>query len=62
MDAASGSGEMIALDADRRAALIAFVEKNPMMPAEAKDRILKQLEADEVPAAMVERLESRMGG
>ena len=53
---------MIALDPDRRAALIAFVEKNPMMPDDAKARILKQLEAAEVSAAMVERLESRMGG
>ncbi len=58
----SGGGEMIALDADRREALIAFVKQNQRMPDDAKERILKQLEAAEVPAAMVERLESRMGG
>lgn len=60
--AAAEGGEMIALEPARREALVAFVKKNPMMPDDAKDRILKQLEADEVPAAMVERLESRMGG
>jgi hypothetical protein len=59
---APSDGEMITLDAERRHALIAFVKKNPMMPDDAKERILKQLEADEVPASMVERLEGRMGG
>ena len=59
---AATSEATIALDADRRAALIAFVNDNTRMPAEAKDRILKQLEADEVPVSVVERLESRMGG
>lgn len=57
-----GGGEMITLDPARREALIAFVKKNPMMPDDAKERILKQLEAEQVPAATVERLESRMGG
>ena len=57
-----GGGEMIALDADRRARLIAFVESNNRMPAEIRDQMLEQLKADEVPAQMVERLESRMGG
>ena len=55
-------GEMITLDADRRAKLIAFVESNNRMPAEIRDNMLEQLKADEVPAQMVERLESRMGG
>ncbi len=62
MGAGDDDGEMIALDPERRDALIAFVTKNPMMPQDAKDRILKQLEAAEVPVSMVERLESRMGG
>jgi len=53
---------MITLDPARREALIAFVKKNPRMPDDAKERILKQLEAEQVPAATVERLESRMGG
>lgn len=59
---ASAGNETITLDPARRDALIAFVKKNPMMPDDAKERILKQLEAEDVPAAMVERLESRMGG
>jgi len=58
----ASDGEMITLDPARREALIGAVKRNPMMPDDAKQRILKQLEAEEVPAAMVERLESRMGG
>lgn len=60
--AAAAGGEMIALDDARRARLVDFVKSNTMMPADAKDRILKQLEAPEVPASTVERLEGRMGG
>ncbi|MGJ8610381.1 MAG: efflux RND transporter periplasmic adaptor subunit [Octadecabacter sp.] len=52
--------EMIALDADRRARLIAFVEES-QMPPPAKTRVLGQLEQDEVPADVVEGLEARMG-
>lgn len=52
----------IALDPERRARLIAFVEGNAAMPAEAKARIMGQLEQPEVPAQVVERLEQRMGG
>lgn len=60
--ATSGSGdENIALDETRRAKLIAFVEGNNRMPADAKTRVLEQLKADQVPASMVERIESRMG-
>lgn len=54
--------EMVALTPERRAALIAFVESNPMMAEEAKARVRAQLEQDRVPARMVERIESRMGG
>lgn len=54
--------EMISLDDERRARLIGFVETNQFMPADAKERILKQLNQTEVPASMVERLEGRMGG
>ena len=50
----------IALDADRRARLIAFVQES-RMPDEAKTRILSQLEQDEVPSDVVTRLEGRMG-
>lgn len=55
-------GDMIALDEDRRAKLIAAVEGNARMPADAKARILEQLKQPEVPRDVVERLESRMGG
>ena len=52
--------EMITLDAERRARLIAFVEDS-RMPPPVKTRILGQLEQDDVPADVVSRLEDRMG-
>lgn len=55
-------GEMIALTPERRAKLIAFVETNASMPAESKTRTIDQLQAEEVPLQLVERLEQRMGG
>ncbi|MGR3434995.1 MAG: efflux RND transporter periplasmic adaptor subunit [Shimia sp.] len=61
MAEAPSEPETIALDPERRARLIAFVEGNGRMPAEAKARVLGQLERPEVPAAMVARLEGRMG-
>lgn len=54
--------QMVRLDPDRRARLVAFVEGNPRMPDEAKTRLLAQLEQDEVPLETVNSLESRMGG
>jgi hypothetical protein len=53
--------QTIALDPDRRARLIAFVEANGFIPADVKARMLQQLNETEVPSQMVERLESRMG-
>ena len=53
---------MLELTDARRAALVAFVEKNNRMPAEAKARVLAQLAERQVPAAVVRRIESRMGG
>jgi RND family efflux transporter MFP subunit len=53
--------EMLALDAERRAKLIAFVEANKRIPEEVRARMLTNLAKDEVPAQMVQRLESRMG-
>lgn len=53
---------MLALSDERRARLIAFVEANQRMPQEAKTRILTQLQDEEVPIQMVERIEQRMGG
>ena len=52
--------EMIALDADRRARLITFVEES-RMPPPVKARILEQLAQDEVPSDVITRLEDRMG-
>lgn len=53
--------ETIALDADRRAKIIAYIEANNRMPAEAKARMLNALQEEEVPVRMVERIEQRMG-
>ena len=54
--------DLLALEPERRARLVAFVEGNQFMPAEAKKRVLGQLQQDKVPARIVERIESRMGG
>ena len=53
---------MVELTDERRAKLIAFIEGNKRMPAEAKQRVLSRLSQPKVPAQMVERIESRMGG
>ncbi len=53
---------MITLTDERRAELVALVERNDGMPADAKARVLEQLQASEVPAQVIDRLESRMGG
>lgn len=60
--ALSVSDDLVELDPDRRARLVAFVEASAAMPDEAKARILAQLSQDRVPAQMVARIESRMGG
>ena len=52
--------DMVELTDERRAKLLAFVEGNRRMPAEAKARLLEQLKQKQVPAEMVTRLESRM--
>ena len=52
----------IALDPARRARLVAFVEGNTRMPAAVRERMLARLAEPEVPLAVVERIESRMGG
>jgi multidrug efflux pump subunit AcrA (membrane-fusion protein) len=59
---APSAPSMISLDDERRTRLIAIVESNQMLPTDAKERILTQLRKPEVPAQMVERIESRMGG
>tara|TARA_R110002049_G_scaffold29972_2_gene102029 strand:+ start:113319 stop:114767 length:1449 start_codon:yes stop_codon:yes gene_type:complete len=54
--------EMVTLSDARRAALVAFVEGNSRMPQEAKARVLAALAEPEVPASVIARIESRMGG
>lgn len=54
--------DMIELSDARRARLVAFVEGNKAMPSEVKQRMLKRLEEARVPAQLVSRIESRMGG
>lgn len=60
--AAMDEQAMLELTEERRARLVAFVQANERMPAEAKARILGQLEKPQVSVQMVERIESRMGG
>ena len=54
--------DMVELTEERRARLVAFVEANTRMPQEAKARVLAQLAEPSVPAQVVARIESRMGG
>ncbi|MEX5727824.1 biotin carboxyl carrier protein [Rhodovulum iodosum] len=60
--AEAASPAMVELTPERRARLIDLVESNARMPQEAKARVKAQLSQDRVPARMVERIESRMGG
>ena len=59
---ASTEPEMLELSEERRAKLVAFIEANDRMPKEAKARVLARLAEPKVPARMVARIESRMGG
>ena len=52
--------EMIALDDERRAKLIAFIEANENMAADSKARVLGELAAPEVSLELVERFEAKM--
>ena len=53
--------ELIELDEERRARILAFIEGNDRMPQEAKTRLIAQIQAERVPADVVARIESRMG-
>jgi multidrug efflux pump subunit AcrA (membrane-fusion protein) len=53
--------QTIALDPERRARLIAFVENNSFIPEDVRSRMIRQLNEPEVPAQMVARIEARMG-
>jgi len=59
--AAPEAAEMIPLDPDRRARLVAFVQGSSQMPADAKARLLSELEQETVSAEVVTRLERRRG-
>ena len=52
--------DMMTLDDDRRAALVAFIEGNTEMRTETRERVLAELALPEVPRATVERFEARM--
>jgi multidrug efflux pump subunit AcrA (membrane-fusion protein) len=54
--------DLLELTTERRARLVAFVESNDRMPAEMRTRLLAQLQAERVPAEVVQRLEQRIGG
>ena len=54
--------EMIELTEDRRKKLINFIENNQWIPKTAKERTIGKLKKEKVPAEMVNRIESRMGG
>ena len=58
---AAAEDSTIPLDPERRARLIAFVQSNSRIPSDVRDRMIEELNQDEVPAQMVDRLESRMG-
>ncbi len=60
-DAGAGP-DMVPLTDERRAALTALVNGNTRLPDDARARILKSLEAPQVPARLIERLENRMQG
>jgi multidrug efflux pump subunit AcrA (membrane-fusion protein) len=51
----------IALDPERRARLISFVESSGFLPEDVRSRMILQLNEPEVPAQMVARIEDRMG-
>jgi multidrug efflux pump subunit AcrA (membrane-fusion protein) len=53
----AATAAMVTLDPVRRAALIARVSENAFLPDPVRSRILDQLEAEEVPAQLIERLE-----
>ncbi|NSY37985.1 efflux RND transporter periplasmic adaptor subunit [Leisingera sp. ANG59] len=54
--------ELIELTDERRARLVELVEGNSRMPSEMKAKMLQQLAEAKVPAQLVSRIESRMGG
>lgn len=61
-EAAEADPSMLKLSDEHRARLVAFVTGTKGMPEDVKARLLAALEQEEVPAPVVQRIESRMGG
>jgi membrane fusion protein (multidrug efflux system) len=59
---ASSAPGLLEISDERRARLVAFVQKDKAMPEAARMRVLAQLAEPRVPALVVARLERRMGG
>lgn len=58
----SADADMVELTDTQRAQLVARVEASEGMPQDVKTRMLGQLEAAQVPASLVRRIENRAGG
>ncbi len=58
----SADADMVELTDTQRAQLVAQVEASEGMPQDVKTRMLGQLEAAQVPASLVRRIENRAGG
>ena len=61
-DGAADTAAMMDLTEERRARLIAYVEGSRDMPDAMRTRLLNQLAQSRVPASVVARIETRMGG
>ncbi len=59
---ANADTDMVELTDTQRAQLMAQVEASEGMPQDVKSRMLGQLEAAQVPASLVRRIENRAGG
>lgn len=62
VEAEEAQPDFVELTPERRNKLRAFITASSRLPEDVKTRILTQLESDRVPASMVARIESRMGG
>lgn len=62
VEASAEAADMVELSDEKRAQLVAQVEASERMPKAQKAKVLGQLGAEKVPAALVRRLENRAGG
>jgi hypothetical protein len=56
------AGAMVPLSPERRAALTALVNADATLTGTERARLLRELQADTVPAALVDRLQTPAGG